>query len=501
MFSSRSVRNVILAATVAILAAGSVWANEAAKKRQAAGMMWAIPEKSLLCVRINNFDSPLDGANEFLKDVAPEALDAKKVLLSKLGSLLGNDELKGVNKDGTKSFWVVRTSALKNAQGEVTAAMELCLDITQVKHLEKEVEESEKRYHTIFNNIPTPVFVLNRKDLEILDCNESVTDTYGFNKEEILMKSFLNLFDENERKHYESEIKTYNVFNNVRQIDKEGRTIFVNIRISPYEYLGREVLLVITSDITKRLMAEQQLIQASKMATLGEMATGVAHELNQPLSVIKTASSFLMKKVKKKEAIKDEILEELAEEIDSHVDRASKTINHMREFGRKSVGHKETVRVNETLNKSLQIFSQQLKLRQIEVIKELEKDLPLILADANRLEQVFINLLINARDAIEDRLEQSDQKDIEKKIFLKTKSTEAMVTIEITDTGSGIPKAILDKIFEPFFTTKKVGKGTGLGLSISYGIVKDYDGNIKVETQEGAGSIFIVQFPIYDETL
>ncbi len=232
------------------------------------------------------------------------------------------------------------------------------------------------------------------------------------------------------------------------------------------------------------------------MDTLGEMAAGVAHELNQPLSVIKTASSFLRRKVKKKEVIQDEILETLSEEIESHVDRSSRIINHMREFGRKSEVKKEEVQVNEALNNALEIFNQQLRLREIAVVKELEEDLPPILADSNRLEQVFINLLINARDTIEVKREQAHDKGEAKEIYLKTSLKNGMVTVEIKDTGTGIPKSVLDKIFEPFFTTKKVGKGTGLGLSISYGIVKDYDGDIKVETREGSGSNFIVQFPV-----
>jgi histidine kinase len=273
----------------------------------------------------------------------------------------------------------------------------------------------------------------------------------------------------------------------------------VNIRISSSEYAGQEVLLVTTSDITKRLTAEQQLIQASKMSTLGEMATGVAHELNQPLSVIKTSSSFLINKVKKNEPIKDEILKTLAEEIDSHVDRASKIINHMREFGRKSDIKKETVLVNEPLEKALEIFSQQLKLREISIVKELEKDVPPILADPNRLEQVFINLLINARDAIEEKSAGTNHEDKPKQILLKTSFKKGMVTIEVKDTGMGIPKSILDKIFEPFFTTKKVGQGTGLGLSISYGIIQDYGGHIHAESKEGVGSSFIIHFPVPDE--
>jgi len=410
-----------------------------------------------------------------------------------------SSEETGVSKDGSKSYWVVRSAPIKNTEGEVVAAMEMSLDVTQLKFLEEEVEKSEKKYQTIFDTIPNPVFVLDRKTLDILDCNESTTAIYGFNKEEILNTSFLNFFEENYRKEYALEIKSSNVLNKVRHIRRDGITIYVNIRISSSEYAGQEVLLVTASDITKRLTAEQQLIQASKMSTLGEMATGVAHELNQPLSVIKTSSSFLINKVKKNEPIKDEILRTLAEEIDSHVDRASKIINHMREFGRKSDIKKETVRINEPLEKALEIFSQQLKLREISVVKELEKDLPPILADPNRLEQVFINLLINARDAIEEKSAGPNHEGEPKQIVLKTAFKKGMVTIEVKDTGMGIPKSILDKIFEPFFTTKKVGQGTGLGLSISYGIIQDYGGHIHAESKEGVGSSFIIHFPVPDE--
>ena len=234
-----------------------------------------------------------------------------------------SSEETGVNKDGTNTCWVVRSAPIKNDAGEVVAAMEMSLDVTQVRFLEEEVEKTEKKYQTIFNTIPNPVFVLDRKTLDILDCNESATAIYGFNKEEMLMTSFLNLFEENYREEYASEIKSSNIVNKAKHLRRDGQTIYVNIRISSSEYAGQEVLLVTTSDITKRLMAEQQLIQASKMATLGEMATGVAHELNQPLSVIKTSSSFIIKKVRKNEAIQDDILKTLAEEIDSHVDRAS----------------------------------------------------------------------------------------------------------------------------------------------------------------------------------
>lgn len=207
-----------------------------------------------------------------------------------------------------------------------------------------------------------------------------------------------------------------------------------------------------------------------------------------------------MKKINKKEPIKEEILFTMASEIVSHVDRASKIINHMREFGRKSDMKTEAVQVNDVLRKAFEIFSQQLKVRGIEAVWDLETDLPLISADPGRLEQVFINLLINARDAIEDRQNEfagNVPPGQEKTIRLRTRSEKDTVIIEVEDTGRGIPPEIMDKIFEPFFTTKEVGKGTGLGLSISYGIVKDCRGTIRaVNNKEGKGACFVIQFPI-----
>jgi Signal transduction histidine kinase regulating C4-dicarboxylate transport system len=251
--------------------------------------------------------------------------------------------------------------------------------------------------------------------------------------------------------------------------------------------------------MTKRLETEQQLIQASKMATLGEMATGMAHELNQPLSVIKTAASFIRRKVERGEELARDILATLTEEIDSHVDRASRIINHLREFGRKPEMKLEPVDAGEIMRRALDIFSQQLKLREIEVVLDIDPDLPPVLADAGRLEQVFINMLINARDAIEDKWEAAkghgEAPGDPKRIVLSARAQGRDVRVEIADTGCGIQPGVLDKIFEPFFTTKRVGKGTGLGLSISYGIIKDCGGSIRAESAPGHGTSFIITLP------
>ena len=408
-------------------------------------------------------------------------------------------EEKVMSKDGKPTHWIVNTAPIKNENGEVVAAMEMSLDVTHTKLLEEELKKSEKKYSAIFDNIPNPVFVLDMDTLEVLDCNGSVESVYGHKKEAIIRTSFLELFRKEERNHYENLIKTSPVINQARQYSANGEPLFVNIRISPSDYLGGKALLVTTSDITKRLEAEQQLIQASKMAPLGEMATGVAHELNQPLSVIKTASRFFIRKITKKEKIEDEVMFTMATEIDSYVDRATKIINHMRQFGRQSDVSLEKIQINSVLERALEILGQQLKVRGVEVVWDLTPDLPLILAAPDRLEQVFINLLINARDAIDEKWQSQPQPTGEKRITLRTSADDKVIIVEVIDTGPGIPDSMLERIFEPFFTTKKVGQGTGLGLSISYGIIKDCKGSIRAISGGNEGTRFKIKFPIARE--
>jgi len=401
----------------------------------------------------------------------------------------------GINKDGSTVHWLVKTSPVKDADGNIVAAFEVSLDITERKKLEERVRQSEKKYHAIFNNIPNPVFVLDPETHEILDCNHSVKTVYGYHRALLIGTSFLDLFGGEQGVADGDLLRRAASASHVRHFNADREPIFVAMRVAASEYPGRRVMLVTTSDVTKQLEAEQQLIQASKMATLGEMATGVAHELNQPLSVIKSASNFFMKKLGANETIAPDILNTMAGEIDRHVDRASKIINHMREFGRKSDMTLIPVNLGEVMEKAYEIFHQQLKVRGIEVGWKLVEDLPLIMGDPDRLEQVFINLLINARDAITAAGGSSPE---DKRIVLRTRTEDNCVLAEVCDSGLGIPAHIADKIFEPFYTTKAVGEGTGLGLSISYGIVKDCGGNIQAGPGETGGACFTMRFPRID---
>jgi histidine kinase len=227
--------------------------------------------------------------------------------------------------------------------------MEMCLDITRRKQLEEDLEATEKKYQAIFNNIPNSVFILDMDTLEIQDCNQSVESVYGFERSETVGKCFLSFFTPEDRDHCESRLKKIAGVDKIRHLTKDGRNIIVNISVSVSEWLGRKVPIVATSDITQRLEAEQQLIQAGKMTTLGEMATGIAHELNQPLSVIRTASNFMMRKATKKEKLDREMFLNIASKISNNVDRAASIIDHLRDFGRKSDLVARRVEVNKTV--------------------------------------------------------------------------------------------------------------------------------------------------------
>jgi C4-dicarboxylate-specific signal transduction histidine kinase len=270
---------------------------------------------------------------------------------------------------------------------------------------------------------------------------------------------------------------------------------WVNIYFCSYVHMGRPAVIATTTDISDIIEAEAQLVQAGKMATLGEMSAGVAHELNQPLNAIKVGSEFLLTMTEQSRSLQQDQLEEVASAISQEVDRASSIINHLREFGRKTFIFKQKIDINQPILGVFAIMGQQLKVHGIEVIIDLDETLPPILADENRIEQVLINLVNNARDAMETKRESGDIAD-PSILTVKSYLENDRVVVTVRDTGVGIPPKIQGRIFEPFLTTKAVGKGTGLGLSISYGIVRDYGGTIEFETAEGAGTTFKLRFPI-----
>jgi len=233
-----------------------------------------------------------------------------------------------------------------------------------------------------------------------------------------------------------------------------------------------------------------QLIQSEKLAALGELTAGVAHELNQPLNVTKIICQSILRDIQRGEYDQEIVAADLPEVV-NQINKMAEIIDHMRVFTRRSEGEvKEKIDVNTLVKGAFKFLEQQLKDHNIEVIKELRSDLPQVIGDPVRLEQVFMNLITNARHA----LESCEKKN--KKMEIKSLIDKSFVVVEIRDNGNGISEELKSKIFQPFFTTKEPGKGTGLGLSVSNKIMEEHRGKIELESQAGEGALFRVSLPV-----
>jgi len=246
-----------------------------------------------------------------------------------------------------------------------------------------------------------------------------------------------------------------------------------------------------TDDVQRREQElrekQEQLVQAAKLATLGELTTGVAHELNNPLNNIGLYVGNAVDLLRWETSQSDAAIAEL-EKAEQQVRKASEIILHLRTFGRIAAVTREIVSIPETLERALALMQEQLRLRQIGVrCPRLDRD-AFVRGNAIQIEQVFLNLLTNARDA----LVRSELKEIGVSIAVVGPTVEILVE----DTGSGIPPGLEKRVFDPFFTTKEVGKGTGLGLSITYGIIKEHEGTIVVSQRPGGGTVFRIELPL-----
>jgi PAS domain S-box-containing protein len=378
---------------------------------------------------------------------------------------------------------------------------------------EARLRDSERKYHFLFDNGPSPLFVFDADDMRILDVNEGAEREYQFSREEFLNMTFWDLALPGKREGdtklfrmrcddraasiplFQQRRKTPSSVPVFQQRRKDGSIFLIHLHCRLTDWKDRPAIIAAAWDVTEKLEKEAQLAQTAKMATLGEMATGVAHELNQPLNVMKLASDYLMKSVTRGTAISEEDLKGTAEELSANVDRASRILKHLRTFGRKARAKMIPICVNESIRGVFTLLQVQLEKSGIKCDLSLDDTLPEILGDRNRLEQVFMNLVVNARDAMigyENESGESYQKMLRIESYLE----DGQVVVTVCDTGPGVPEEVKGRIFEPFFTTKKVGEGTGIGLSISYGIVKEHQGMIDLVDVAGRGACFKLTFPV-----
>jgi PAS domain S-box-containing protein len=267
--------------------------------------------------------------------------------------------------------------------------------------------------------------------------------------------------------------------------NKEGRriTLLMGGTLLPASKDTPERVVLVGQDLTEYLEREQQLVQASKMSTLGEMATGMAHELNQPLNIIRLTLLNITNIMEKKPEKMDQVPAKL-ERINEQVDRAAKIIDHMRRFGRRaempSSGEHQQFDPEQAVTSAATLFREQLGLDGIKLNTELNAPGVAVSGDPLLLEQVIMNLLSNSRDAIKEHTRAGD----ESRVTINTTLSDDRFVVSVEDSGGGASEATLKTMFEPFFTTKEPGKGTGLGLSISYSTINSMSGEIKAENTE-----------------
>jgi two-component system, NtrC family, sensor kinase len=262
----------------------------------------------------------------------------------------------------------------------------------------------------------------------------------------------------------------------------DGRSQIVNLAVAPFQAAPGERCgtILILDDITARIRLEEQLQHAEKMASVGLLAAGVAHEVNTPLAGISSYTQLLRGQLEE-----DDPRQQVLEKIEKQSFRAAKIINGLLNFSRSSGTEFEQVDVNKVLADVLALVEHQLDGSRIRVRRELAERVPPVRGNENRIQQVFFNLILNARDAMPSG----------GWLTLRTHADEETVVVEVGDTGHGIRREHIRRIYDPFFTTKGIGKGTGLGLSVSYGIVQEHGGAIFVESDPGQGTTFQVALP------
>ncbi|WP_291465682.1 ATP-binding protein [Desulfobacula sp.] len=414
---------------------------------------------------------------------------------------------------GENGKWIFFTAApIKSPDGKVMGAIETLKDITEDKKTQEELElqdkelstlydkykKSEEKYRSLFNNNPNPIFIIDRQTLEILDVNHRVEEDYGYIKPECLGTPFLEIGDTSDETIKEGleglAVNKSILFTKKKHFKKDKTSFFVNIKVVNAIYSHRDVLIASATDITESVEKETQLIQAGKLATLGTMAAGMAHEINQPLNVIQICSDLILKMIKKGVRIPDDELTMMANDIIDNVARAAGVIKHVRDFARQSDRDLKKMVINDPINDVFKVLGHQLSVHSVKVEVDLDPEIPEIRAEHNRLEQVFINLVTNAIDSMDERAEK-EEGPIEKILEIKTYAQKKWVITKVSDTGIGMTNEVKRKIFEPFFTTKETGKGTGLGTSISFGIIRDYGGTIDILSEYGKGATFIIKFP------
>jgi two-component system, NtrC family, sensor kinase len=381
------------------------------------------------------------------------------------------------------------STLLRSISGYVAVAVENALLLEEQEQRAKELERLKEFNENIIESINVGVMVINPHG-RLVNWNSALETIYGVSRKEAIGRRMVEVFDSEMIKTLRElmsrsdrlDDQPINVYK-FKAAASDGRELILNVSLAPLEDKNGAIegTLIAIEDLTDRVRLEEQLQQSDKLSSIGILAAGVAHEVNTPLTGISSYAQMLLQQVPENDP-----RHHLLVKIHRQTSRASAIVNNLLNFSRVSDARLVSVDLHRVLDDTIQLLEAQLRNTAIEVVRNYDEDLPAVAGNAPKLQQVFMNLILNARDAMTlgGRLE------------IATELSENAVVVKFRDTGGGIPAEHLSKIYDPFFTTKEIGSGTGLGLAVSYGIIQDHGGRIVVDSRPGEGACFEITLPM-----
>ena len=371
---------------------------------------------------------------------------------------------------------------------KIECAFAVAKDITEEKVKEIELQ----RFFNIVESSLNPILITDLHG-KMIYVNPAFVKASGFSKKELIGKN-PRIFGSGKlnKKFWDKMWETIAGgkvwFGEIEDRKKNGEPFYTQLLISPIFDKDEKVTgyFGIHRDLSEKRTLEKQLIHTQKMESIGTLAAGIAHEVGNPLASISALVQVAQR------STEDIFIKEKLNLVKSQVTRISKIIRDLVDFSRPSNFELQRVNINECLKEAVEITKVGTKAKTIDFNVKLSDDIPNLPLVADQLEQVFVNILLNAVDAIN---EVKDEKK-EKRISIESAFSQDEVIITFNDTGSGISEENLTKIFEPFFTTKSQGKGTGLGLWVSYGIIRSFQGKLEVQSNKGMGTTFTIKLPV-----
>ena len=353
----------------------------------------------------------------------------------------------------------------------------------------QELALSEQQYRRIFE-ISRDMILVTRIDGGMVDINPAGCRMIGLNSHDCLKngRHFQEFFaDETDWQTVIKNIRTDGFVTNIEiQLQHEDhrqiRTLLSGT-LDPSETDKDNTVHFLVKDIEQKRLVEEQIAQADKLASIGQLSAGIAHEINNPLGIILGYTQLLIRNAKPVSERYNDL-----KTIEKHVRSCKTIVEDLLNFARTSKPREDLIRVDDVLDDVLKFVQQHADLDQISIGRSYDPAAPDMLLDEEKIKQVFINLVMNAKHAMGDSGQLT--------VSTEYRETAHQVVIKLTDTGHGINRKDLPRIFDPFFTTKPTGEGTGLGLSVSYGIIKNHGGDIKVDSEGGRGATFTIVLPV-----